>query len=131
MSAIEDCLHEALALPGARSAALVEWATGFVLASVGASAHGGAEETAIETAELARIAIEQVALEPEGLPGEGGGSGIEDVIVTTPASYHVLRFVDMAFDSGVFVHLRLDRATGNLALARLRLRSVAERLVGV
>ncbi|MFF8832642.1 hypothetical protein [Streptomyces sp. NPDC015131] len=54
---------------------------------------------------------------------------VEDVIVTTRTSYHVLRFVETTFDSSVFLHLWLDRSTGNLAMARLRLRELAERLV--
>jgi hypothetical protein len=31
---------------------------------------------------------------------------VEDVIVTTRTCYHLLRFVDTAFDSGVFFYLR-------------------------
>ncbi|WP_425281883.1 hypothetical protein [Streptomyces ficellus] len=70
------------------------------------------------------------------LPVLAGGGGVdpkappvEDVIVTTRTGYHVLRFVETTFDSSVFLHLWLDRSTGNLALARLRLRELAERLV--
>jgi hypothetical protein len=37
--------------------------------------------------------------------------------------------VETTFDSSVFLHLWLDRDTGNLALARLRLADLAERLV--
>ncbi|MFD0379674.1 hypothetical protein ACFVG7_31260, partial [Streptomyces sp. NPDC127112] len=59
---------------------------------------------------------------PRGLP-------VEDLIVTTRTGYHVLRFVETSFDSSVFLHLWLDRAEGNLALARLRLRTLAEGLV--
>ncbi|WP_444852201.1 hypothetical protein [Streptomyces sp. NPDC000229] len=66
------------------------------------------------------------------LPGGGvdpKAPPVEDVIVTTRTCYHVLRFVETTFDSSVFLHLWLDRSTGNLALARLRLRELAERLV--
>ena len=54
---------------------------------------------------------------------------MEDVIITTRAGYHILRFVETAFDSSVFLHLWLDRSDGNLALARIRLGEMAERLV--
>jgi DNA-binding Lrp family transcriptional regulator len=64
--------------------------------------------------------------------GDGGGTPgeapVEDVIVTTRTCYHLLRFVDTAFDSGVFFYLWLDRREGNLALARLRLRDLSQRL---
>ncbi|MGI5355611.1 hypothetical protein ACQI4E_09895 [Streptomyces sp. CA-252508] len=63
-----------------------------------------------------------VGVDPEAPP-------VEDVIVTTRTGYHVLRFVETTFDSSVFLHLWLDRSTGNLALARLRMRELAERLV--
>ncbi|MCA1221868.1 hypothetical protein LCE31_26480 [Streptomyces sp. 8L] len=49
--------------------------------------------------------------------------------MTTRTGYHVLCFVETTFDSSVFLHLWLDRATGNLALARIRLRQLAQRLV--
>ncbi|MER7831039.1 hypothetical protein [Streptomyces sp. NPDC095602] len=61
--------------------------------------------------------------------GDDEGAPIEDLIVTTRTGYHVLRFVTTNFDSSLFLHLWLDRSTGNLALARLRLRDLAERLV--
>lgn len=57
------------------------------------------------------------------------GPPVEDLIVTTRGGYHVLRFVETSFDSSVFLHLWLDRDTGNLALARMRLRDLAEKLV--
>ena len=61
--------------------------------------------------------------------GEAPSTSVEDVIVTTHDGYHMLRFVETAFDSSVFLHLWLDRAEGNLALARIRLGEIAERLV--
>ncbi|GHJ26256.1 hypothetical protein TPA0910_06890 [Streptomyces hygroscopicus subsp. sporocinereus] len=69
-----------------------------------------------------------------GTNGGGNGDGrdrepaVEDVIITTRTCYHLLRFVDTAFDSGVFFYLWLDRRQGNLALARLRLRDLCRGL---
>nr|WP_203599344.1 hypothetical protein [Streptomyces sp. SID10853] len=62
-------------------------------------------------------------------PAAPAGLPVEDVIVTNRTGYHILRFVETTFDSSVFLHLWLDRDEGNLALARLRLRDLAERLV--
>lgn len=152
MPGIDACLHEIMALPGARGAAIVDWTSGLALGTAGESPNGDHETTATETAELARAAAEYPAFAPAGEPiraepgaGAGGGSGagagagdgsgdakgppVEDLIVTTRAGYHVLRFVETTFDSSVFLHLWLDRDTGNLALARLRLQQLAERLV--
>jgi hypothetical protein len=54
---------------------------------------------------------------------------VEDLIISNRDSYHVLRFVPTSFDSSVFLHVWLGRSDGNLALARIRLGEMAERLV--
>ncbi|MER5966961.1 hypothetical protein [Streptomyces sp. NPDC002057] len=130
MPGIDECLLEAMALPGARGASLVDWTSGLALGTAGDSPVGDHETTAAETAELARSAAEFDTFVAAGdTPGEPGAPPVEDLIVTTRAGYHVIRFVETSFDSSVFLHLWLDRATGNLALARIRLRDLAERLV--
>ncbi|MFD9870898.1 hypothetical protein ACFXI8_35485 [Streptomyces niveus] len=153
MPGIDACLHEIMALPGARGAAIVDWTSGLALGTAGESPNGDHETTATETAELARAAAEYPAFAPDGpaagpvaepvaepsggpsragtrgTSGDGKGPPVEDLIVTSRTGYHVLRFVETTFDSSVFLHLWLDRDTGNLALARLRLQQLAERLV--
>ncbi|MDT9691175.1 hypothetical protein Q5762_23070 [Streptomyces sp. P9(2023)] len=139
MPGIDECLSEAMSLPGARGASLVDWTSGLALGTAGESPVGDHETTAAETAELARAAAEYDSFatteakqvgEPPVQAGElTKGPPVEDLIVTTRGGYHVLRFVETAFDSSVFLHLWLDRDTGNLALARIRLRDLAERLV--
>ncbi|MFI6700233.1 hypothetical protein ACIBJC_14870 [Streptomyces sp. NPDC050509] len=168
MPGIDACLEEAMSLPGARGAAIVDWTSGLALGTAGQSPNGDHEATAAETAELARAAAEYTAFAPEApappaIPappspseaseaseaadgpatkatdtregddegeGEGGkGPPVQDLIVTTRTGYHILTFVETTFDSSVFLHLWMDRDTGNLALARLRLGRLAERLV--
>ncbi|WP_405820423.1 hypothetical protein OG705_13015 [Streptomyces sp. NBC_00838] len=146
MPGIDACLHEIMALPGARGAAIVDWTSGLALGTAGESPNGDHETTAAETAELARAAAEYPAFAPDAGPDagpapapagpatreaadDGKGPPVEDLIVTSRTGYHVLRFVETTFDSSVFLHLWLDRDTGNLALARLRLQQLAERLV--
>lgn len=90
---------------------------------------GDHETTAAETAELARAAAEYESFAMPASGDDAAGPPVEDLIVTTRTGYHVLRFVDTSFDSSVFLHLWLDRADGNLALARHRLRALAEGLV--
>ncbi|MFI9121679.1 hypothetical protein ACIGW0_20090 [Streptomyces bikiniensis] len=139
MPGIDECLTEAMTLPGARGASLVDWTSGLALGTAGESPVGDHETTAAETAELARSAAEfdtflaadddSGGRGDDGRPEKAGGPPVEDLIVTTRAGYHVLRFVETSFDSSVFLHLWLDRDTGNLALARMRLRDIAEKLV--
>ncbi|WP_181798538.1 hypothetical protein [Streptomyces sp. WELS2] len=125
MPGIDECLLEAMRLPGARGAALVDWTSGLALGTVGDAPGGDHETSAAEAAELARLAAEHgtFAAAREGLPP------VEDLIVSNGDSYHLLRFVDTSFDSSVFLHLWLGRADGNLALARIRLGEMAARLV--
>ncbi|MFE1927481.1 hypothetical protein ACFW91_33615 [Streptomyces asoensis] len=154
MPGIDECLLEAMRLPGARGAALVDWTSGLALGSVGEFPGGDHEAAAAEAAEVARLTAEQRAFSPDGYGGAEGyggpvgdgtqpsapgtaagpGSGaadppVEDLIISNRDSYHVLRFVPTSFDSSVFLHVWLGRPDGNLALARIRLGEMAGRLV--
>lgn len=128
MPGIDECLLEVMRLPGAHGAAVVDWTSGLALGTIGDSPTGDHEATAAETAEVARMAAEQPVFTLAPLP-DPSGPPVEDVIVTTGTGYHILRFVETAFDSSVFLYLWLDRAQGNLALARMRLGEIAQRLV--
>lgn len=130
MPGIDECLVEAMRLPGALGAAVVDWTSGLALGTVGEAPGGDHETTAAEAAELARLAAEHRAFAPEGGAGwDGEDPPVEDLIVSNRDTYHVLRFVRTTFDSSVFLHLWLARADGNLALARIRLGEMAGRLV--
>ncbi|MFD8229092.1 hypothetical protein ACFV16_33730 [Streptomyces massasporeus] len=125
MTEIDECLLEAMRLPGARGAALVDWTSGLALGTVGEAPGGDHETTAAESAELARMAAEHGSFAAPG----GEHALMEDLIISNRDSYHLLRYVDTPFDSSVFLHLWLGREEGNLALARIRLGEMAARLV--
>ncbi|MBK3645668.1 MULTISPECIES: hypothetical protein [Streptomyces] len=133
MPGIDECLLEAMRLPGARGAALIDWTSGLALGSVGEAPGGDQETAAAEAAEIARLAAEQHAFAPDDDAGSGpavdADPPVEDLIVSNRDSYHVLRFVGATFDGSVFLHLWLARSEGNLAMARIRLGEMAERLV--
>ncbi|MEV5525423.1 hypothetical protein AB0N43_33895 [Streptomyces pseudogriseolus] len=128
MPGIDESLLEAMRLPGARGALVVDWISGLALGAVGGAPGGDVEATAAETAELARLAMESGALAP-AQGGKGEDPPVEDLILTTADAFHLLRFVVTPFDSTVFLFLSLDRADGNLALARIRLAEMADRMV--
>ncbi|GGP84969.1 hypothetical protein [Streptomyces melanogenes] len=128
MLGIDECLLESMGLPGVRGAAVVDWTSGLALGTIGDSPCGDHEATAAEAAEFARTAAEH----PAFVAGEVDPAGllpVEDVLVTARTGYHLLRFVETTFDSSLFLYLWLDREQGNLAMARLRLRDLAQRLV--
>nr|WP_203592020.1 MULTISPECIES: hypothetical protein [unclassified Streptomyces] len=119
-------------LPGARGALVVDWISGLALGAVGEAPGDDPEATAAETAELARLAMESGTLAPGDtsvLAPAGKEPPVQDLILTTADAYHLLRFVITTFDSTVFLYLWLDRVDGNLALARIRLADMADRLV--
>ncbi|MFE0456545.1 hypothetical protein ACFW2D_35735 [Streptomyces sp. NPDC058914] len=130
MPGIDECLLEAMRLPGARGAALVDWTSGLALGTVGEFPGGDHEAAAAEAAEVARLTAEQRAFAPyDGDGAEAADPPVEDLIISNRDSYHVLRFVPTSFDSSVFLHVWLARSDGNLALARIRLGEMAGRLV--
>lgn len=129
MPGIDESLLEAMRLPGARGALVADWISGLALGAVGEAPGGDAEATAAETAELARLALESPVLAPGSGGGASGGTTVEDLILTTADAYQLLRLVVTPFDSTVFLYLWLDRRDGNLALARIRLAEMADRLV--
>ncbi|CAL9321823.1 MULTISPECIES: hypothetical protein [Streptomyces] len=129
MPGIDESLVEAIRLPGARGASLVDWISGLALGAVGDAPGGDWEATAAQTAELARHVAENASLGAGGIAETDKEPAVEDLIATTGDAYHLLRFVSTPFDSTVFLHLWLDRNDGNLALARIRLAELAERLV--
>ncbi|MGO4423815.1 hypothetical protein AB4Z54_35305, partial [Streptomyces sp. MCAF7] len=101
MPGIDECLLEAMKLPGARGAAVVDWTSGLALGTVGESPGGDHETTAAETAELARMAAEYRSFAPadgSGSDWSGGETPIDDLIVSNRDSYHVLQFVRTTFD---------------------------------
>lgn len=126
VSGIDECLLEAMTLPGARGAALVEWISGLALGVIGDAPGGDHEAVAAQTAEYARATAEHAVFTAGATDRE---PPVEDVVVITAAGYHLLRFVEAPYEGGVFVYLWLDRAQANLALALLRMRDLAERLV--
>ena len=54
---------------------------------------------------------------------------LEDLIITTAGGYHLLRLVQTDFDSRLVLYVWLDRASGNLAVARRRMQTLAAELV--
>lgn len=126
MYGIEECLAEAMGVPGVRGASLVDWSSGLVLGAVGEGPPGSHEIAAAETTEVVAAAVQCRS----ATTGAAEAMPVEDIIITT-SGYHLIRFVDTAFDSNVFLYLWLDRGDAILAVARFRLKTLAERLVSV
>ena len=102
MHPFSAALREIATIPGARYSCVVDDVTGDVLAEHGRAGHDPA--AAVRWGSGLRA-----ALRPSG--------ELEDVMITAEGTYHLLRPVS-ADSRTVLVHLCVDRASGNLALAR-------------
>jgi predicted regulator of Ras-like GTPase activity (Roadblock/LC7/MglB family) len=121
---VENCLQQAMAIPGALGASLVDYTTGFPVGSTGAAPNDDHDAVAAGTADVVQAANSRT-LFASAMPHDL----LEDLIITTAGGYHLLRLVQTDFDSRLVLHVWLDRSTGNLAVARHRMQSLTAELV--
>ncbi len=123
MPGVENCLQEAMTIPGALGASIVDYTTGLPVATTGAAPNEDHEAAAAGTADVVQAAQSRslfVSAVPHDL--------LEDLIITTAGGYHLLRLVRTDFDSRLVLYLWLDRVRGNLAMARRRMQNLADDL---
>jgi predicted regulator of Ras-like GTPase activity (Roadblock/LC7/MglB family) len=121
---VDHCLQEAMTIPGAVGASIVDYTTGFPVATTGAAPNSDHEAAAAGTADVIQAANSRslfVSAMPHDL--------LEDLIITTAGGYHLLRLVQTDFDSRLVLYVWLDRVQGNLAVARHRMQRLAVDLV--
>ncbi|WP_432830142.1 hypothetical protein [Dactylosporangium sp. CA-092794] len=127
MSAIDDCLRRAMTIRGAIGASLIDYTTGQTLGleggQEGIAPHADPAAAAMGSANVIHAAMQTAACAPAA-PGDT----VEDVIISTSAAYHLIRPVRTSFDSRLVLYVWLDRNEGNLAIARRRVRSLADDL---
>jgi hypothetical protein len=125
---IDGCLAQIMAIPGARRVTLVDCGNGLAIAAGGRDDLGDQHEDAARTTDVVRAVM-------GGPPSNAAGAGTEEIIISGTAGHHLITLidpalVDAAYGGRLFLHLRLDRDTGNLALARLRIRLAIQEMAG-
>ncbi|MHA6625577.1 hypothetical protein ACU61A_09125 [Pseudonocardia sichuanensis] len=120
MTMIGDALQELLGLPGARYSCVADPVTGEVLGESGGVAGPVPAGFLTWGSGAARFLAET------------DGDDLEDLVVSSRRSYHLVRQVGAGGTGRLLVYLRLDRERGNLAAARRELASprLRERLTG-
>ena len=109
----------------------VDWISGLALGTVGESpgerprGHRGGDGRTGQDGHRAHARSRP----EEARAADGRDPPVEDLIVTTRTSYHVLRFVETGFDSSVFLHLWLDRDGQSRAGPAAPAQNLAEGLV--
>jgi hypothetical protein len=116
-------LRQAMDHAGVTGAALADWETGEVLGVAGGGVGVDMELAAAVHCEVVRAKIDALrALSPGGEI-----EAIEDIVVTLPSQYHVMRPLPAgAHERTEFLYVAISRATGNLALARLHLSDLTQ-----
>jgi hypothetical protein len=107
-----DSLRGILEIEGARTAALVDAATGMVLRSAG--------EEGVELPAAAACLADEARLAAAALgPAEPGGE-LREVAVVTASRFQVLRVLESRPGEGTLLFVDLDRSRTNMALATLQ-----------
>ena len=116
---IDTALKEALAIPGAVGAALVDYESGMSLGSVGGGEWLDLEVAAAGNTEVVRSKLRVMSALKLN-------DGIEDILITLHRQYHLIRLLapTKRGDSTLFLYLVLDRERANLALARHSLKAI-------
>ena len=116
-SNLKQCMDAAMTIDGATAVALVDYRSGMCLAQAGGGIN--LDLAAAGNTEVVRAKLK--TMETLGLR-----RGIEDILITLGDQYHLIRLVP--HNAGLFLYLVLDKAKGNLALARYKLTDIERSL---
>jgi len=121
---IEECVNQAIAVPGSLGASLIDYTTGSTICSAGRHVNGDDDLTGTGTASAVRAVMRSPAFVLTGQP-----SRLDDIVITSSNGFHVIHFVPAEFDARLVLYVWLDPKNGNLALAKRTLQTIARRLV--
>jgi hypothetical protein len=112
-AALQASMSVALEIDGAMAAALVDYNSGKALAKVGSG---------IDLDLAAEGNTEVVRAKLKTMNGLRLDDAIEDILITLGEQYHLIR--PMPQTGGLFLYLVLNRASANLAMARMKLKDL-------
>lgn len=117
----EEKLAECMSIDGAIAVALVDGASGMALATGGNPRNLDLNLAAAGSANV--LKAKQAMIRDLALKDE-----IEDILITLTSQFHLIRPVTDASGQGLAVYLVLDKAKGNLAMARFKLSKIEKDL---
>jgi hypothetical protein len=117
MPNIESGLKEMMQIEGAIGAAVVDYSSGMALGTLSST-------NTLDLTVAAAGNTEVVRAKMRTMDQLGINDAIEDILITLSGQYHVIRPLTSRKGQGLFLYLALDRARGNLALARHRLKGI-------
>jgi hypothetical protein len=113
MANVKDSLDTLMLVDGAMACALVDGNSGMVMGKAGAGID--LDIAAAGNTEVVRSKMK--TMKALGLKEE-----IDDILISLVTQYHVIR--PLAAVPGVFVYMVLDKARSNLAMARIKVKTV-------
>lgn len=112
MSDVKQTLDELMKVDGAIGAVIADWESGMALGFI-----GGMGRLDMETAAAGNCQVVKAKMSTMKTLGISGA--IQDILITLDDQMHLIR-PSRAIGS-VFIYLAIDKAKGNLAMARLKL----------
>lgn len=116
---IEKTLEEAMKIDGAIGVAVADWDSGLCLGTAGGGARINIEVAAAGNCQVVKAKMATMA--ELGIKGS-----IQDILITLDDQIHLLRPV-RGGDS-LFIYIAIDKAKGNLGMARHRLQKLETEL---
>ncbi|WP_423922053.1 hypothetical protein ACPEEZ_01975 [Frigoribacterium sp. 2-23] len=117
MANINESLEALLAVDGAMAAAVVDSGSGMLLGGAGSGID--LELAAAGNTEVVRAKLKTAR-------SLGLADSIDDILITLSSQFHIIR--PLASNREVFIYFVIDRAKGNLALARMKSKEVEGQL---
>lgn len=118
---IDIALKNVMNIEGAIAAALVDYTSGMTLA--GASTTKSLDVNVAAAGNTEVVKAKMRTMEMLGL-----NDRLDDILITLGHQYHLIRPLHSRDGKGLFLYLALDKARGNLALARRQLQSISDTL---
>ena len=117
MANLNESLQDLMTLDGALCAAVVDYNSGMLLASIGSGVD--LELAAAGNTEVVRAKMKT-------MKSLGLNDSIEDILITLGKQHHILRPAEKL--NGIFIYYVLDSGRANLALARRKIADVESKI---
>lgn len=119
MANISKSLEETMKIDGAIAAALADWGSGLCLGAAGGGARLNIEVAAAGNCQV--VKAKMASMSELGITG-----AIEDILITLDDQIHLIR--PLRHGANLFLYVAIDKAEGNLGLARHRLQKIESEL---
>ena len=119
MANISKTLEETMKIDGAIGAAIADWDSGLCLGTAGGGARLNIEVAAAGNCQV--VKAKMTTMSELGIKG-----AIQDILITLDDQIHLIR--PLRHGENIFMYLAIDKAKGNLAMARHRLSKLESEL---